>query len=79
MSCGVGHRQGLDPEWLWLWHRPTAAAPIRPLAWELPYASGAAPRRKKRKLTSFTKQYDKTPNVLMKRKSLSSFFIAQYK
>ena len=25
-----------------LWHRPAAAAPIRPLAWELPYASGAA-------------------------------------
>ena len=22
---------------LWLWHKPTATAPIRPLAWELPY------------------------------------------
>ena len=27
---------------LWLWCRPAAAAPIRPLAWELPYAICAA-------------------------------------
>ena len=27
---------------LWLWHRPAAAAPIRSLAWELPYATGVA-------------------------------------
>ena len=27
---------------LWLWCRPAAVAPIGPLAWELPYASGAA-------------------------------------
>ena len=25
-----------------LWYRPAAAAPIRPLAWELPYATGEA-------------------------------------
>ena len=31
-----------DPALLWLWYRPAAAAPIRPLAWERPYASGAA-------------------------------------
>ena len=24
---------------LWLWCRPAAIAPIRPLAWELPYAT----------------------------------------
>ena len=42
MSCGVGPRCGLDPELLWLWRRPVATAPIRPLAWELPYATGAA-------------------------------------
>ena len=28
--------------WLWLWRRPAAAAPIQPLAQELPYAAGAA-------------------------------------
>ena len=27
---------------LWLWHRPAAVALIRPLAQELPYATGAA-------------------------------------
>ena len=42
MSCGVGHRRGSDPELLWLWHRPVAAIPIGPLAWEPPYAAGAA-------------------------------------
>ena len=27
---------------LWLWRRPAATALIRPLAWEPPYAKGAA-------------------------------------
>ena len=31
---------------LWLWHGPAAAAPIRPLAWELPYAAGVALKSK---------------------------------
>ena len=40
---------------LWLWHRPVATAPMRPLTWELPYATGAAQeiakktKKKKRK------------------------------
>ena len=38
MSCGIGHRHGSDPELLWLWRRPAAAALIEPLAQELPYA-----------------------------------------
>jgi len=42
VSCGVGCRHGSDPALLWLWHRPVAAAPIQPLAWEPPYATGAA-------------------------------------
>ena len=42
MSCGVVHRCGLDPELLWLWRMPVATALIRPLAWEPPYAVGAA-------------------------------------
>ena len=28
-----------DPALLWLWRRPSATAPIRPLAWEPPYAT----------------------------------------
>ena len=31
-----------DPALLWLWHRLAAAAVIQFLAWELPYATGAA-------------------------------------
>ena len=27
---------------LWLWRRPVDTAPIQPLAWEPPYAAGAA-------------------------------------
>ena len=47
MGCGVGCRRGLDLMWLWLWR--AAAAPIRPLAWELPYVTGVALRRPKKK------------------------------
>ena len=37
-----------DLAWLWLWCRPAASAPVQPLAWELPYAAGAALKRKKK-------------------------------
>jgi len=49
VSCGVGRRRGLDLVWLWLWRRPVATAPIRPLAWEPPYATGVALKSKKSK------------------------------
>ena len=42
VSCGVGCRRGSDLGFLWLWCRQAAAAPIHPLAWELPYAMGVA-------------------------------------
>ena len=45
MSCGVGRRHGSDLVFLWLWHRPSAVALIRPLAWESPYAKGVALKR----------------------------------
>ena len=38
-----------DLSWLWLWHRLAATPPIGPLAWELPYAVGAALKEKKKK------------------------------
>ena len=47
MNCGVGHRLGLDLVWLWLRHRLAATAPILPLDGDLPYAAGAALKRKK--------------------------------
>ena len=49
MSCGKYRRCSLDPALLWLWHRLSAVAPIRPLAWESPYAVGTALKRKKKK------------------------------
>ena len=50
MSCGVGCRRSSDLALLWLWHRPTATAPIRPLDQEHPYATGAALKRQKIKI-----------------------------
>ena len=47
MSCGVGCRPSWDPALLWLWCKLAAVAPIQPLAWELPYAVGAALKRPK--------------------------------
>ena len=50
MSYGVGRRCGSDPELLWLWYRPAAAAaPIWSLAREFPYAMGVALKRKEKK------------------------------
>ena len=51
MSCGVGRRCSSDPTLLWLWHRPTATAPIRPLTWEPPHAAGAAPEKRQKRQT----------------------------
>ena len=47
MSCGVGCRCSLNPALLWLWHMLAAVALIRPLAWELSDALGAALKRLK--------------------------------
>ena len=49
MTCGVVHRHGSDLVLLWLWCRPAAAAAIQTPAWELPYATGAAIKRQKKK------------------------------
>ena len=49
VSCGVGCTLSWDLGLLWLWGRPAAVAWIQPLAWEPPYASGAALKRQKNK------------------------------
>ena len=60
MSCGVVRRCRSDLALLWLWCRPAATAPMRPLAWEPPYAMGAAlekakrQKKKKKKRNLFT-------------------------
>ena len=33
---------------LWLWHRPAGTAPIRRLAWEAPYATGVALKKRQK-------------------------------
>ena len=48
-GCGMGRRHSSDLAVLWLWCGPAAAAPIRPLAWELPYAKGEALKSSKTK------------------------------
>ena len=52
VSCCVGCRRSLDPELLWLWCRPAAAALIRALAWELSFAMGVALKSIKKKKDS---------------------------
>ena len=44
----MGHRLSSEPMLLWLWHRPAAIALIGSLAWELPYAMGAALKQKQK-------------------------------
>ena len=50
----VGCRHGSDLTLLWLWCRPTATGPVRPLARGPPYAVGVAlkkrPKGKKKKM-----------------------------
>ena len=47
-GCSVGHTCSSDPALPWLWCRPGASPPIRPLACELPCAAGAALKKKKK-------------------------------
>ena len=76
MSCGVGQRRGSDPAFLWLWYRPAATALILPLAWESPYASGVALKRKKtqKNKTKKTLLFWKT-NYLENKQWLNSLFL----
>ena len=62
MSCGVCRRRGLDLALLWLWRRPAATAPIRPLAWEPPYATGAVLKGQKTKKKKKKKKKKKERN-----------------
>ena len=52
MNCGIAQRHSVDLALLWLWCRRVAIAQIRLLAWQPPYAKGAAlkiPKKKKKK------------------------------
>ena len=47
MSCGVNRRLSLKLVLLCLWCRLAAAAPTLPIAWELPCAESAGPKKQK--------------------------------
>ena len=64
MSCGVGRRRGSDPALLWLWCKLAATAPIRPLAWEPPYAVEAAQEKTKRQKDKKKKKSMKSLQIL---------------
>ena len=51
MRCGIGHKCSSDPALLW--RRPAATPPIRPLAWQPPYAAGVAQKEKRKKKRHF--------------------------
>ena len=50
---------------LWLWRRPVATAPIRPLAWEPSYAPGAALEKAKKKPKIKKKRMFLITNVIL--------------
>ena len=61
-----------DVALLWLWCRPVPTAPIRPLAWEPPYAEAAAQemakrQNKKQKKEKEKGQYNSKLNIPNKR------------
>ena len=64
MSCGVGRRHSSGPELLWLWYRPAATDLIQPLAWNPPYAVGAALKEKKKKKKKKKKSKSGVPSVV---------------
>ena len=68
VSCGVGCRRGSDPALLWLWRRPVATALIQRLAWEPPYAAGAAQEI----ATTTTKKRQKTKLAKTKTQGFSA-------
>ena len=61
-----------------LWRRLAAVAPIRPLAWELPYATGTALKKKKKKERERERERktDKKGNTLLYIKQIT-YYIAQ--
>ena len=68
--CGIGRSCCSDPVslLLWLGHRPAAAAPIWPLAWELPCATGVAVKRKKKKKIKVQSGIDRWNSFLVLQK-----------
>ena len=79
----MGLRQGSDPALLCLWCRLVVTAPIRPLAWEPPNATGAAlekaKRQKKKKKKEKERDRDRDQFQIFRREGIVSFFIKSTK
>ena len=76
MNCGVGCRRGPNPMLLWLWCSPVATTLIRPLAWEPPYAVGAAlekAKRQKKKKEKKKKRFARPNKLQLTEKQEVSF------
>ena len=84
MSCGVGFRQGSDPELLWLWRRPAAVALIQPLAWELLHATSVALKKQKKrkkersKQIKFIQKYNR-PRTILKKNKVGQLILPDFK
>ena len=63
MSCGIVFRCSSDSVLLWLWSSLAATAPIGPLDWEPPYATGAAVEKTKRQKTKQNKTNKQEPRA----------------
>ena len=61
MRGGVSCRHGSNLVLVWLWCRLAAAALIGPLAWQTPYATGAAPKRQKDQKKKKKKKKEERP------------------
>ena len=72
-SCSIGHRHNLDPALLCLWHRLAAAALIQPLAWELPYVTDAAVKKKTTKKLSHSASLCLSSALLLPFKDLCNY------
>ena len=76
MSFGIGRRLSSDLAWLWLWCRPVVVALIVPLAWEPPYAMGAALEKdKKKKKKNCGKNKTKIKQPIIKVQLLRTYFL----
>ena len=76
MSCGVGHRCWSDLVLLWLCLWPAATAPILPLAWELPCATSAALKKKKKEWDGESYS-SRLSNTVIFKTTLFTWFFAQ--
>ena len=79
MSCSVRCRRSSDLALLWLWCRPAATAMIRPLAWEPPYATGSALKKKRYKGIVCVRVWQKkTKDKKIKINCLNALFNGKY-